>query len=54
MDKSENTKSKFRALICVLLLVAGANELLKSGVMNIPDPPRPKSGVMNIPDPPRP
>jgi len=49
MGKFQNTKAKFQALICALLLVAGTNAVvteiaggtLKSGVANIPDPPRP-------------
>ncbi|MBX2992467.1 MAG: hypothetical protein KF749_15045 [Bacteroidetes bacterium] len=53
------TTKRFRSLLVTLAIVAISNiaisnALSKSGVMNIPDPPRPKSGVMNIPDPPRP
>lgn len=53
------TTKRFRSLLVTLAIVALSNiaisnALSKSGVMNIPDPPRPKSGVMNIPDPPRP
>lgn len=53
------TAKRFRALLITLLLVIATNIAIsyagyRSGVANMPDPPRPKSGVANMPDPPRP
>jgi hypothetical protein len=58
-DTMSTTAKRVRSLVVTLALVVATNYAIsiasnKSGVVNIPDSPRPKSGVVNIPDSPRP